>query len=483
MRLVVNRTPPFQIYVLSSRPIILCLAAESNEGVLATLMDTAIELPRNLGDGLVLRWAEPSDVEEVAAFNFRIHNDNPDNPETFLFDWTRDLMRGDHPTTKASDFTVVVDENADGKIVSSMNLISQTWTYEGIPFGVGRPELVGTDEAYRRRGLVRAQFAAIHALSAAREERVQAITGIPWYYRQFGYEMTVNLGGGRLYHLKLDKTPSPADEEPYQVRPATPADIPLLKGLYEEFCAGSLLARVRDEQLWQYELFTAHRASEYARHVYMVETAVPDAPPHPVAYLEYSIHNDSFILRELGVQAGHSWRAVGLFLIRYFTREALRLNPERQKPLQKVVFRFSSAHRIYDALPRELLNGWPPYAWYMRVTDLPGFVRHVAPALEKRLATSVMAGHTGTLKVNFYRNRLTLMWENGRLADVGSYQPKRLEEGDAAFPEQTFLHLLFGHRSLEELRHIYTDCWANDEATALLPILFPKRPSYLVELG
>jgi hypothetical protein len=36
-----------------------------------------------------------------------------------------------------------------------MNLISQIWAYEGIPFGVGRPELVGTLPEYRNRGLVR----------------------------------------------------------------------------------------------------------------------------------------------------------------------------------------------------------------------------------------------------------------------------------------------------------------------------------------
>ena len=76
-----------------------------------------------------------------------------------------------------------------------MNLISQTWTYDGIPFGVGRPELVGTQPEYRKRGLVRAQFEVIHAFSAERGEMVQAITGIPFYYRQFGYEMAMGLGG------------------------------------------------------------------------------------------------------------------------------------------------------------------------------------------------------------------------------------------------------------------------------------------------
>ena len=43
-------------------------------------------------------------------------------------------------------------------------VISQTWSYRGIPFDVGRPELVATDPAYRRRGLVRRQFQVIDEL-------------------------------------------------------------------------------------------------------------------------------------------------------------------------------------------------------------------------------------------------------------------------------------------------------------------------------
>src|SRR5262249_27292110 len=125
--------------------------------------DPNADLPRPLGDGLVLHWATPADLDALAAFNGRWLSDNPPEPEEEVIQWTRDLMRGDHPTTAAGDFTVVVDERDGGKLVSSVGLISQTWTYAGIPFGVGRPEVVSTDPAYRRRGLVRAQFAAIHA--------------------------------------------------------------------------------------------------------------------------------------------------------------------------------------------------------------------------------------------------------------------------------------------------------------------------------
>jgi hypothetical protein len=42
----------------------------------------------------------------------------------------------------------------------------------------------------------------------------------------------------------------------------------------------------------------------------------------------------------------------------------------------------------------------------------------------------------------------------------------------------TFLQLLFGYRSLEELKYAYPDCWTKtDDALALLDIIFPRQPS------
>src|SRR5436305_520679 len=127
----------------------------------ATAPDANAGLPQALGHGLTLRWATPADSEALAQHNARYLPANPAEPNEAepneeVRDWTRELMGGDHPTTRAADFTIVVDEHAGGTIVSSMCLISQTWAYAEIPFPVGRPELVSTAPAYRRRGLVQA---------------------------------------------------------------------------------------------------------------------------------------------------------------------------------------------------------------------------------------------------------------------------------------------------------------------------------------
>ena len=210
---------------------------------------------RELGDGLILRRSTPDDTEKLAVFNARIHsNAGPEHPNVGIAAWTQDLLTGGHPSFGVDDFTIVEDAHT-GAIVSSLNLISQTWAYDGIPFGLGRPELVGTCPEYRHRGLVRAQFEVIHPWSAERGELVQAITGIPWYYRQFGYEIALNLGGGRVGYpphiprLKDDET------EPYHVRPVTAADLTSIAQLVEQANTRYRVTCIRDAALWHYEAF------------------------------------------------------------------------------------------------------------------------------------------------------------------------------------------------------------------------------------
>ncbi|MCA9931284.1 MAG: GNAT family N-acetyltransferase, partial [Anaerolineales bacterium] len=438
-------------------------------------------LPKNLGNGLLLRWATPKDAEALAAFNLRIHSDDPAEPEMFLRHWTHDLMRGDHPTTKADDFTIVVDTNNDNNIVSSMNLISQTWLFEDIPFKVGRPELVGTDEAYRRKGLIRAQFEAIHAKSAARGETVQAITGIPWYYRLFDYEMALDLGGGRIFNWHRRGNFKPVNPEPYTLREAASGDIPQLQALYEEHGRFSLITRVRDETLWQYEMFGGHPDSPYARHVYMIEEAGTD---YVVGYVEYRKWGNRFQVRELGVTPGQSWRPICVFITRALKAEADEPSGRKPPKVEYIFFDLGVHHPVYEALGKQLDQQVQPYAWYMRVPDLAGFLRHIAPVLERRLASSVLVGHTGDLKMNFYRTQLKLGFENGRLQTIEPFTPKALDGGDVRFPELTFLQLLFGRRSFEEMDKAFADCYASDAETAvLLNILFPKQHSKVVGLG
>jgi len=139
-------------------------------------------------------------------------------------------------------------------------------------------------------------------------------------------------------------------------------------------------------------------------------------------------------------------------------------------------FMLGLSHPAYEALTDSVPSVREPYAWYIRVPDLPAFIRHIKPALEKRLAESIAVGYSGTLSLSFYRDGLRMVFDKGQLQSVESWKPR--DEESAAFPGVTFLQMVFGHRNLDEIHYAFPDCyWENNLAYRLLNILFPKKLS------
>ena len=431
-------------------------------------------LPRDLGDGLVLRRATIADAEKLADFNATVHQDL-EEPDVGIDVWTRDMMRGDHPTTGALDFLIVEDIRT-GAIASSLCLISQRWSYSGIPFGVGRPEMVGTHPDYRRRGLVRAQFAVIHQWSAERGEAVQVIGGIPWYYRQFGYEMALELDTGR-FGYPADVPPlAEGATEPYRVRLATEADIPFLAQAYQFGMRRGRVACLRDTAQWRYDLCGHSPTSDMRLDLRVIETV--EGTPIGFFCCHPRLWNGGIYVAVYELAPGVSWLPVTPTVLRTLKSVGEAYAAGSGERFDTINFSTETEHPVYHVTPSRLRGLLRPYAWYVRVADLTGFLRHIAPALDARLADSILVGHTGELKLNFYRTGLSLQFVEGRLTEVASWQPSATERGPAAFPDLTFLQLLFGYKSLDELQHAFPDCMIRtDDARVLLDTLFPKQVS------
>ncbi|HZU86209.1 MAG TPA: GNAT family N-acetyltransferase [Anaerolineaceae bacterium] len=437
---------------------------------------------RDLGDGLILRRSSSEDIDALAQFNAAIHGED-ELDAIRLAVWTRDLMRGNHPTFGVGDNTIVEDTRS-GKIVSSMNLISQTWDYEGIPFKVGRPELVGTDPAYRNRGLVRAQFDVVHAWSQERKELVQGITGIPYYYRQFGYEMAMNLGGSRLGYAPHVPRLEKDQAESYFFRLPEESDLLFLAQLYQQGCRRSLVSCVRDAQTWHYEVFGKSPENVNGLHYRIIVNTAGER----VGYLAHTGYNGFggkvLTAAEFEIVPRAAWLEISQAAARYLWATAHKYAENSHAEVSGFGFRLHVEHPVYtvmkDLLPRER----PPYAWYLRVPDMPIFLSQIKSVLEARLAASALAGHTGTLDISFYRAGVRLTFQEGCIAEIAGWKPAPKAEGQVAFPGLTFLHILFGYRTLEEIMHIFPDCWvADDLVRGLLQILFPKKPSNVLALA
>ena len=289
---------------------------------------------RDLGDGLIMRRSTPADADALAEFNKMVHRDEGVvEPDETVAAWTRDLLTRAHPTFGAGDFTIV-EETKTGKIVSTLNTISQTWSYGGIPFGVGRPELVGTDPEFRRRGLVRAQFDVIHAWSAERGELVQAITGIPYYYRQFGYEMALVLGGGRTGLLSATPKLKEGETEPYRIRPATEEDLPFIVALDIEANRRWLIACERDEAQWRYEI-SGKSENNVNRLAWAIIEAASGAPIGVIGHA-WRVWEGNLGVAYVEVAAGVSWLAAAPSILRYLGATALAYAQRDGKPVDRL---------------------------------------------------------------------------------------------------------------------------------------------------
>lgn len=427
---------------------------------------------RDLGNGLIMRCATPQDADALSEFNGKIHGID-DADRLGVAAWTRDLLTRPHATLKPEDFTIV-EETSTGRIVSSLNLIPQTWTYEGIEFGVGRPELVGTLPEFRGRGLVRAQFEVIHQWSAERGHLVQGITGIPYYYRQFGYEFALNLGGRHMGSLppKLKE----GESENFVIRAAEEKDIPFLMSVYEYASRRSLVSAQWTEAHWHNNLFETSNESVQKLEIRIIERA---NSAEAVGYFAYGklLGLSGINTFQYELAPGVSWLEVSPCVVRYLWAAGQDLAQEQNRQCTTFGFIFGAEHPVYDALGDTLPSVREPYAWYLRVPDLRGFLHHIKPVLEKRLAASIASGHSGEYLIGMYPKGITLILEYGSIT-LDEWKPDHADHGNAGFPMLTFLQLLFGYRSFEELKHAFPDCWWADHTTrTIVDILFPKKHS------
>lgn len=439
---------------------------------------------RALGDGLVLRWSTTQDLEQIQKLYSFVFRDKADEPlNQHIAAWVRDLMSNQHPLLSAEDFAIVED-TTKGIIVAATCLMKQSWSYAGISLPVGRPEIVATLPEYRNRGLIRAIFELMHARSEHRGDFAQGITGIHYYYRQFGYEYALDLGGGcnlpftAIPKLKEDQT------ETYTLQPATSDDIPTVLDLYNQERAHMAISADIDAEYWRYSLDGHSPESGEGWLTFMIV----DKDQETIGYTVARRLRLGHILGINGmyVKEGRSLAAVMPSVLRELQKQAENTaawKPD-SPPAAYLQFSFGRDHPVYATLQQASTIHRPPYAWYVRVPDLPAFIHQITSVLEQRIADSIFAGHTGELLMDFYRGGLRLAFESGKLTTVENWQRDHNwgKEAQCGFPPQVFLQLLFGHRSLAELRHAFMDVWATDDGRPLLEVLFPPQLAWVTTL-
>ncbi len=277
------------------------------------------------------------------------------------------------------------------------------------------------------------------------------------------------------------------EEEPFSFRQAEEKDLPFIADLYRKSCRRHLLSCVRDADTWLYELKTRTPHSSYTWDMWMIES--PEGESVGYLFTVPTIYGGKVYLRTVEVAEGISWFELAHPLLRQI-RKIGESYVEKgwvegdNKEFTGYSFDLGADHPLYHMIPNRLPLKFDPYAYYIRVPDLPGFLKLISPVLEERLAQSYMVGHTGELTLNFFRGGLRMDFEKGKIKEITPWQIKVGERPSAHFPDLTFLQLVFGYRDVQALEDAFPDLYYPKEGTKpLLKILFPRKPSRVLDLG
>lgn len=431
---------------------------------------------RQLNDGLILRTlseGHASDREQLPDFHAEMNGEgDPESTKEGLRRWVRSLIDG-HATVTGDDIFVVVDP-AREQVVAATTLIPQTWQYSGIKIGVGRPELVATHPDYRNRGLVRAIFQAVHERSAALGHQLQAITGIPYFYRKFGYTMAVELGTHAAYQLSSLSDPNP-DETMYRVRAATTSDAPAILEWSAQFACQRVLSDSYPLEVQEFDIQHSQRTFP-PMHYLIIEHTDGSAvgyltvwSPLPSAY---AISCTAFVVGDRA-----SYLAVFKDVMHGVRAWAEAMNGRKPDMLLFGAGIHETLNRLIERSPGGLVRRHEQYAWYLRLSDPVAFLKHITPVLEQRLHGSGAHRYTGELRIgSFDFSGIRFAFEDGRISNIEAITG---DDYDAQFPWHLLWNVIFGYRTVDEIHAIVPEAGGNPKAAVLLDILFPKGQSWL----
>jgi len=362
-----------------------------------------------------------------------------------------------HPRMTLNDHFVIKHR---GRTVASLNLIPQEWSIGGVTLKVAEMGCVATLPEHRHRGLIRRLTEEYHRHVADQEYDLSVIEGIPYFYRQFGYEYSLPLG----HELKLRLDQLPDYEARSSIRVFTENDTTEAMLLLSESQRHFYVHVIRGPGVWKLQMKTGFAAgSRFDAYTVEEEGTM-------VAYFRVGerLKERELVLREVSDTDQMTSQAILRFLKDLGKQKGLDvLNAQisYDSPLAEYLVTIGATRRI------------PPYAWQIRITDHVKILKKMTPLLEDRLAASMYQRLTEVLNLNLYRYTVQVTIEKGAIKSV-----QRLDSNDdrtTRLNPLAFTQLLLGYRSREELEMTYPDFRVQSSHKHLVDILFPKSQSYI----
>ncbi|MFW9831042.1 MAG: GNAT family N-acetyltransferase [Candidatus Thorarchaeota archaeon] len=406
-------------------------------------------MKHDIGNALVVREARKSDFKAIIKHAEIVHGKDGGLLTNRILKY--------HPNFPPKDNFIVVDSQT-GKVVAFLCLLRSTCILNSIEVPVGHMEIVGTLPDYRNRGLIR----KLNALFEKRAEEYQlpllVIAGIPYYYRTFGYEYAIPLGG--LLTVATEGIPMLKKEE---LEPVTIAEV--TNQTVNQYLAAR---KKHNSYLDFYRKLTAEELLFLQRGKFGQELVhnffIIKENQALVGSFYLKVDWGSLQVGELWIQNLSHLPSV----LRYIKAIAKRMKlPIRIEP--------PSSKALYQALEGFMRSRFVRgYAWYVRIPSIVNFLETIRPVMEHRIAHSELKDLTDSLRISWYRAGVELNFKKGKLKQIIEIKRENIMDMHVGIPFPMIYQLLMGYHSLDELKQIYPDVGVQVMKAPIVRVLFPK---------
>ncbi|MFW9925358.1 MAG: GNAT family N-acetyltransferase [Candidatus Thorarchaeota archaeon] len=400
------------------------------------------------------------ELKEILEFHSRIH------PNDDIEELKRQI---EHLPGFGKELNFFLRDVQTGMIVSSLNAIPGIWSYAGIPLRNLELGWVGTLKEQRRKGLIRSLYEHFDSLLHEGEYDISTIQGIPYYYRQFGYDFVIPLDP--TLWISISQLPT-ADEKkppPYMeinCREAEANDLDDLMKLYDENNRNVQVYIPRSRELWKLqEESKTFFESKYRTYLFEDKENV-------IGYLRLIVKMPSSGLY------GPNMRVIESSIRTYdgVMRALQLIKSEAQKhDFQQVGIVGAPSNNlrtIVRDLGGQILGEWKHQ---LRVPNILRLLQKIAPVLEKRLLGTMFEGLTKDLAINTFRHCYLLKFEKGHIEYITDIGMQEVNENTGfRAPPNDLIRLIFGVSDIDEIRSNNIDFIVSRDLRSLVSTLFPK---------
>jgi predicted N-acetyltransferase YhbS len=384
-------------------------------------------------DGIEIRCVRSDELDAVAT----LLADRGDPADAL------DLrLVADDPDEGLDAVLVAVD---DGRVVSTATLLRETVQVDGVRLPAGQVELVATEPSHEGRGLVRALMALAHERSRARGDVMQVMIGIPYFYRQFGYEYSMRIHDARALHTV------PAADPSLTVRVATAADIAAMARLEDQQQRAVTVSMPHSPGCWRW--LVARDGSQQW---------VVERDGEVVATARVTPPDEGLVVGEI---AGEP-RAVETLLA-----HAHRVGGDETLVMDR---RGTPVHDVLDPLlePTELGDAGSEW-YYARIERIAPVLELLRPVLGRRWIDA--GGGEREVLISSFRSHVRFRLTDDGMGEVTGGGPLQapVSAGGSGVPPDVLAPLLFGPHGALGLEARHADVMLGRQRD-LMAVLFPS---------